>query len=159
MEFTLEHDDGLGLETLAQADIVLAGISRTSKTPTSVYLAQMGYRAANVSLAMGVPPPPELLAMPSNKVVGLLIYPETLAEIRTRRNRGWKMGDTAYNDPAMIAEELTCSRRLFQKQRGPSSTSPTGPSKKPPPASSKSSPSPPRAADSTNKQDNPPREA
>ncbi len=117
MEYTLEHDDGLGLETLAKADVVLAGISRTSKTPTSVYLAQMGYRAANVSLAMGVTPPAELLGMPHTKVVGLVIYPETLAEIRTRRNRGWEMGDTAYNDPAMIAEELTWSRRLFQRQR------------------------------------------
>jgi [pyruvate, water dikinase]-phosphate phosphotransferase / [pyruvate, water dikinase] kinase len=53
IEFALQHDDGLGLETLAEADIVLTGVSRTGKTPTSVYLAQQGYRAANVSLAYG----------------------------------------------------------------------------------------------------------
>ena len=116
MEFTLDHDDGLGLETLSKADVVLAGISRTSKTPTSIYLAQQGYKTANVSLAMGIDPPAELLKMPPGKVVGLIIQPDKLADIRTRRNRDWKMGDTAYNDPEMIQEELTWSRRLFGRQ-------------------------------------------
>ncbi|MEI8196908.1 MAG: pyruvate, water dikinase regulatory protein [Phycisphaerae bacterium] len=116
MEFTLDHDDGLGLETISKADVVLAGISRTSKTPTSIYLAQQGYKTANVSLAMGVDPPAELLKLPPTKVVGLIIQPDKLADIRTRRNRDWKMGDTAYNDPEMIQEELTWSRRLFGRQ-------------------------------------------
>ena len=113
MEFTLEHDDGLGTETLHKADIVLAGVSRTSKTPTSIYLAQQGYKVGNVSLAMGIDPPAELMKMSPKKVVGLVIRPEKLAEIRTKRNRGWEMGDTAYNDPDMVQEEITWSRRLF----------------------------------------------
>lgn len=116
MEFTLAHDDGLGLDTLAQAHVVLAGVSRTSKTPTSIYLAQQGYRVANVSLALGVEPPAELLKLPRARVAGLVIRPETLAEIRTRRNHGWQMGDTAYNDPEMIGEEITWARRLFNRQ-------------------------------------------
>jgi regulator of PEP synthase PpsR (kinase-PPPase family) len=116
MEYTLAHDDGLGLDTLNKAEVVLAGISRTSKTPTSVYLAQQGYRVANVSLAMGVEPPAELLKLPPKRVVGLVIQPDKLADIRTRRNHEWEMGDTAYNDPEMIQEELTWSRRLFSRQ-------------------------------------------
>lgn len=116
MEFTLEHDDGLGLDTLHKADVVLAGVSRTSKTPTSIYLAQQGYRVANVSLAMGVDPPTELLALTREKVVGLVIHPDKLADIRTKRNRGWQMGDTAYNDAGMCQEEITWSRRLFNRR-------------------------------------------
>jgi len=119
MEFTLEHDDGLGLDTLGRADIVLAGISRTSKTPTAIYLAQLGYKVANVSLAMGIDPPEQLLAVNKKRVVALIIRPDKLAEIRTRRNRGWEMGDTAYNDPDMIREEIGWVRRLFAQQGWP----------------------------------------
>jgi regulator of PEP synthase PpsR (kinase-PPPase family) len=75
IEYTLSHDDGLGLETLGDADVVLTGVSRTSKTPTSIYLAQQGYKVANVSLAQGVSVPGELLAAPQRKIVGLLIDP------------------------------------------------------------------------------------
>src|SRR6185437_921267 len=69
LEFTLRHDDSLGLESLEEADIVLAGVSRTSKSPTSIYLAQQGYRVANVALALGVAPPRQLLNLPREKVV------------------------------------------------------------------------------------------
>jgi len=113
LEFTLEHDDGLGLETIHQADAVLAGVSRTSKTPTSVYLAQQGYRVANVALAQGVDPPRELLKLPSHKVIGLYIYPTTLADIRTHRQASWHMGDTRYNNPETVQQEVAWSRKLF----------------------------------------------
>jgi len=119
VEFTLEHDDGLGLDTIGEADVVLAGVSRTSKTPTSIYLSQLGYRAANVSLASGVDPPRELLAMPTGKVVGLVIDPMRLVEIRRRRQAEWSMGHTNYDDAQAVREEIAWSRRLFGRQGWP----------------------------------------
>jgi regulator of PEP synthase PpsR (kinase-PPPase family) len=119
VEFTLAHDDGLGLETIGEADVVLAGVSRTSKTPTSIYLSQLGYRSANVSLARAVEPPAELLAMPAGKVVGLVIDPHRLVEIRRRRQAEWAMGHTNYDDADAVREEITWSRRLFARQGWP----------------------------------------
>lgn len=119
LEFTLAHDDGLGLDTVHRADIVLAGVSRTSKTPTSIYLAQQGYRVANVSLAMEVAPPPQLLSL-RRRVVGLLIGVRQLVEIRTNRSVSWRMGDTRYNDPDHVEDELQWSRRLFVRNGWPS---------------------------------------
>jgi regulator of PEP synthase PpsR (kinase-PPPase family) len=119
VEFTLAHDDGLGLGTLSEADIVLAGISRTGKSPTSIYLAQQGYRVANVALAMEVPPPRELLALPSKKVVGLVINPQQLVMIRTRREANWGMARTSYGDPAHVAREIAWARQLFARQGWP----------------------------------------
>jgi regulator of PEP synthase PpsR (kinase-PPPase family) len=119
VEFTLAHDDGLGLESIGEADVVLAGVSRTSKTPTSIYLSQLGYRAANVSLARNVEPPGELLNMPSGKVVGLIIDPHRLVEIRRRRQAEWSMGHTNYDDADAVREEITWSRRLFGRQGWP----------------------------------------
>jgi hypothetical protein len=119
MSFTLEHDDGLGLDTLASADIVLAGVSRTGKTPTSIYLAMLGYRVANVSLAEQVVPPRALLDLPPGKAVGLIIDPRQLAEIRTRRQTSWHMSKTGYNDPRGVREEVEWSRKLFTKLHCP----------------------------------------
>jgi regulator of PEP synthase PpsR (kinase-PPPase family) len=117
LEFTLEHDDALGLETIGEADLILAGISRTSKTPTSIYVSQQyGLRVANVALAMAVAPPRELLEAPREKVVGLLIDPGHLSAIRTRRNTEWQMGATSYNDERHVEEEVRWSRRLFARQ-------------------------------------------
>lgn len=116
MEFTLDHDDGTGLETLHEADIVLTGVSRTSKTPTSVLLAQYGYKVANVSLAIEVDPPAELLAMPPAKVVALTIAPDVLTAIRARRNAEWRMGETTYCDFDHVQQELRWCKRLFARQ-------------------------------------------
>jgi hypothetical protein len=116
MEFTLNHDDGLGLDTIHEADIVLAGVSRTSKTPTSILLAQQGYRAANVSLAIGIDPPPQLLAMPKEKVIALIINPSQLALIRAHRQRTWEMRQTTYDEPRSVAKEIAWAKSLFQKQ-------------------------------------------
>jgi [pyruvate, water dikinase]-phosphate phosphotransferase / [pyruvate, water dikinase] kinase len=115
LEFTLEHDDGLGLDTIHEAQVVLVGVSRTSKTPTSIYLGQQGYRVANYALAMESPVPQQLLALKKN-VVGLLIDPRTLAEIRTNRNVEWRMTETSYNEPESVSKEIAWSRQLFQKQ-------------------------------------------
>jgi len=118
LEFTLDHDDGLGLDSLHEADIVLTGVSRTSKTPTSIYLSQQGLRVANVSLAIKVEPPKELLALKKG-VVGLVIDPKRLIEIRTTRSVGWRLGDTDYNDPDEVKREINWSRRLFAKHGWP----------------------------------------
>lgn len=117
IEFTLQHDDGLGLNTINEADIVLTGVSRTSKTPTSIYLAQQGYKVCNVALAREVAPPVELLSFPPGKVVGLLIDPLRLVRIRTKRQNEWGMTDTSYNDEEKVREEVQWSRKLFA-QRG-----------------------------------------
>jgi regulator of PEP synthase PpsR (kinase-PPPase family) len=119
VEFTLEHDDGLGLGTIGDADVVLCGVSRTSKTPTSIYLAQQGHRVANVALAQGVDPPAELLSLPKGKVVGLVIDPHRLLEIRRRRQADWSMAKTRYDDEQAVIEEIKWSRRLFAKQGWP----------------------------------------
>jgi regulator of PEP synthase PpsR (kinase-PPPase family) len=115
VEFALEHDDGLGLDTLSEADVVLAGVSRTSKTPTCMYLAQQGYKAGNVSLASGVEPPAQLLSLPKGKVAALVIDPRQLAEIRSRRQTAWRMPDTTYNLPEPVTAEVAWSRRLFAR--------------------------------------------
>jgi regulator of PEP synthase PpsR (kinase-PPPase family) len=119
LEFTLAHDDGLGLATLSDADIVLAGVSRTGKTPTSIYLAQQGYCVANVALAMEVAPPPQLLALRPKKVVGLVINPQQLVMIRTRREIDWGMARTSYGDPTHVVREIAWARRLFSEQGWP----------------------------------------
>jgi regulator of PEP synthase PpsR (kinase-PPPase family) len=116
MEFTLSHDDGLGLDTLRDADIVLAGVSRTSKTPTSILLAQQGCRTANVSLAIGIEPPAQLLAMPKHKVIGLVISPSQLALIRAHRQKTWEMRQTSYDEPRSVAKEVAWAKALFAKQ-------------------------------------------
>lgn len=115
MEFTMAHDDGLGLDTISKADVVLVGISRTSKSPTSIYLGQHGYRCANVALAIEVEPPTKLLAMPPEKVFGLIIDPARLADVRSTRQRGWSMSDGKYNSLEHITSEVRWSRRLFTK--------------------------------------------
>lgn len=119
LEFTLEHDDGLGLETIHEADIVLVGVSRTSKTPTSVYLAQQGYKVANVSLAKAVAPPRQLLDLQRKTVVGLLIDPLRLSEIRTNRQTSWGMSDTSYNQLEFVEDEVAWSRKLFASKGWP----------------------------------------
>lgn len=113
MTYALEHDDGLGLDTLAEADLVLVGVSRTGKTPTSMFLAMQGFRTANVSLAMAVTPPKELFALDPKKIVGLIIDPGQLAEIRTRRQTAWRMNQTGYNEPREVAKEIHWSRGVF----------------------------------------------
>lgn len=119
VEFTLAHDDGLGLDTLHEADIILVGISRTSKTPTSIYLSQLGYQTANIALAMGIDPPRELVEIPPGKTVGLMIDSTRLIDIRRRRQMEWKMASGSYDDPAIVRDELIWSRRLFNKNHWP----------------------------------------
>ncbi len=85
IQFTIAHDDGIGAENWEEADIVLAGVSRTSKTPTSIYLANRGYKVSNIPLVPEAPPPPNLFALKHPLIVGLTTNPERLIQIRRNR--------------------------------------------------------------------------
>jgi hypothetical protein len=118
LNFTIQHDDGQGLETLDMAEVVLTGASRTSKTPTCIYLAIRGLRAANVPLVPGVAPPAQLLRAGRPLVVGLWVSPDRLVQVR--RSRLAEMGDTPYVDPEHVRAEIADSRKLFEQQDWPS---------------------------------------
>lgn len=118
MEFTVRHDDGIALQDLQEADIVLTGVSRTSKTPLSVYLGLKGYKVANVPLVLGVEPAEELFKIDQNKIIALIIDSDRLAEIRAARLKalGTEIaGD--YADSARIFQELEWARDLFKSNR------------------------------------------
>src|SRR5204862_3589863 len=120
LNFTMAHDDGHLPDNLNDADIIILGISRTSKTPTSIYLAQRGYKTANVPLVPGIEPPRALVEPHRAFVVGLVASPERIAEIR--RNRVQMLADRnldEYVDRTQIANELTYSRRLCARHGWP----------------------------------------
>ena len=106
IEFAVRYDDGLGSHGLEEADIVLVGVSRSSKTPLSIYLGYLGYKTANVPIVRGVEPPAELWELDRSKVVGLTIDAETLAEIRSERARNMRGPRRAYAELVEIYEEL-----------------------------------------------------
>jgi regulator of PEP synthase PpsR (kinase-PPPase family) len=119
LNFAIAHDDGQALEGLARAEVVLTGASRTSKTPTCVYLAIRGIRAANVPLVPGMPTPPALLQTRA-LVVGLWVSPDRLVQVR--RNRLNTMGesrDTDYVDLDQVRQEVAATRQLFETQGWP----------------------------------------
>ena len=117
LNFAIAHDDGQSLQMLGDAQVVLVGASRTSKTPTSVYLAIRGIRAANVPVVPGIPLPAELLAANKPLIVGLWASPDRLVQVR--RNRLAVLGeirDTAYVDLEAVRLEVAETRRLFEEQ-------------------------------------------
>jgi regulator of PEP synthase PpsR (kinase-PPPase family) len=105
IEFAVKYDDGVG-GGLDEADIVLVGVSRTSKTPLSIYLGYLGHKVANVPIIRGVAPPRELFEIDPAKIVGLTIAPERLAEIRVERVRNLGAPNRRYSGLAEIYEEL-----------------------------------------------------
>ena len=114
IQFTIAHDDGVGWENWEQADIVLAGVSRTSKTPTSIYLANRGYKTANIPIVVESPPPAALFGLRQPLVVGLTTAPERL--IQVRRNRLLSLNqapETAYVDNDKVESEVRYARRMF----------------------------------------------
>ena len=120
LNYTIQHDDGQSQNDLAEADIILTGVSRTSKTPTCIYLANRGYKAANVPLVPGVQPPSELMQLSRPLIVGLINSPERLRAIR--RNRLLTLNEeseTDYVDPDLIRSEIAEARRLFARQEWP----------------------------------------
>ncbi len=105
IEFAVKFDDGIG-RGLHEADIVLVGVSRTSKTPLSMYLGYLGYKTANVPIVAGIEPPPELYEIEQAKVIGLTIDAERLAEIRSARARHMGASKRRYAGLVQIYEEL-----------------------------------------------------
>ncbi len=120
LDFTIQHDDGQSLDTLDNAQVILTGASRTSKTPTCVYLAIRGVRAANVPLVPGVPAPPALLNARGPLVVGLWVSPDRLVQVR--RNRLTSMGETrnsTYIDIDAVRAEVAATKQLFERHDWP----------------------------------------
>jgi regulator of PEP synthase PpsR (kinase-PPPase family) len=105
IEFAVKHDDGVG-SGLREADIVLVGVSRTSKTPLSMYLGYLGHKTANVPIVPGIEPPADLFRIEPSKIVGLTIDAARLAEIRTERVRNMRSSKRAYAELHGIYKEL-----------------------------------------------------
>ena len=121
LNFTMLHDDGQHVENLEQADVVLVGVSRTSKTPTSIYLANRGVKTGNVPLVPGIPTPPQLDTLTKPLVVGLYASPERIVQIRQNRLLGLRAhkDDDQYIDKQAVTEEVAFSRRLCARKNWP----------------------------------------
>jgi [pyruvate, water dikinase]-phosphate phosphotransferase / [pyruvate, water dikinase] kinase len=121
LNYSMMHDDGQHVDGLEDADVVLVGVSRTSKTPTSIYLANRGVRTANVPLVPGIPIPPQLEVLKKPLVVSLHATPERLIQIRQNRllSLGADSGNEDYIDRQLVTEEVTFARRLSAKYGWP----------------------------------------
>ncbi|NWF75274.1 MAG: kinase/pyrophosphorylase [Nitrospirae bacterium] len=116
IDFTLRHDDGQNIESIDEADLLIIGVSRTSKTPTSLYLScNNNMKVANIPIIEGINPPDKVFSMNMQKV-GLTIAPERLAFIRERRLK--YAGATDYLDISHIKRELEYSHRIFNRIKG-----------------------------------------
>jgi len=115
VQYTVKHDDGQETPTIDQADIVLVGPSRTAKTPLSIYLAQFGYKVANIPIVLNLPLPKDLQKVAQNKVVGLVIDPYRLREIREARMLKLKHKIPGYADIPQITKELAYCRELYRQ--------------------------------------------
>ena len=116
VEYSVKHDDGLGLKTLGEAQVVVVGVSRTGKTPLSIYLANRGFKVANIPLVIGIPVPAEVAQVDSRRVFGLYVDPHTLQQIRESRLQ--KMGSrvrTGYTNIEEIQREVDWARGLYRR--------------------------------------------
>jgi regulator of PEP synthase PpsR (kinase-PPPase family) len=121
LNYTMMHDDGQLHDDLEEADVVLVGVSRTSKTPTSIYLANRGVKTANVPLVPGVPLASGVERLQRPLIVGLFATPERIVQIRQNRLLGLKVerDDDQYIDRQAVTEEIAASRRLCAKHNWP----------------------------------------
>ena len=120
LNYTMMHDDGQMTDDMELADIVLVGISRTSKTPTSIYLANRGFKTGNIPLVPGISVPPQLERLKNPLVVGLVASPERIGQIRQNRLLALNADeDSPYIDRTAIAEELAFSRKLCLRNNWP----------------------------------------
>jgi len=120
LNYTMAHDDGQSDGDLDEADIILVGVSRTSKTPTCIYLANRGIKAANVPFVPGTPLPDDLEGVSHPLVVGLTTSPDRLIQIRKNRLLSLhERADTDYVDPRAVADEITAARKLFARNNWP----------------------------------------
>src|SRR5579863_9933517 len=120
MTFALNHDDGQSAWGWNDADVVLVGVSRTSKTPTCIYLANRGIKAANVPIVPGMKLPQEVFELTRPLVIGLTNDPDRLIQVRTQRLASLHHEEhSEYTDLAKVREEVTLARRLFTAQNRP----------------------------------------
>ncbi|WP_455476095.1 pyruvate, water dikinase regulatory protein [Bartonella sp. B17] len=115
LDFTIEHDDGQSPNSLSDADVILVGISRTSKTPTSIYLANRGVKTANIPLILGIDLPEALFEARNSLIVGLIASAERISHIRKNRNLGEGFAVESYTDRISIVEELTYAKRICER--------------------------------------------
>ena len=116
MEFALEHDDSLGLQSLNEAEVVIVGVSRVSKSPATLYLGSRGYKAANVSISPETGMPPELSKISKKKIVAFTAQPKRLQEIRADRARSTGVQGTAYDDLASIIREVMAAEAEYRRR-------------------------------------------
>ena len=121
MDFFLKHDDGQLTQDLDQADIILVGVSRTSKTPLSLFLSNKGWKVANIPLVYNIAPPEELFKVNQKKIVALTIRPDYLLKIRKNRLEkfGYSSGAGDYAGKAEVYEEVETIQNLFYKKKWP----------------------------------------
>lgn len=120
LNFTMLHDDGQLTDGVEQADVILVGVSRTSKTPTSIYLANRGIKTANVPMVPGIPLPDVLQTLRRPLIVGLVASPERIVQIRQNRLLSLNASDnTTYVDKSSVTEEIAQSRRIFERNNWP----------------------------------------
>ena len=120
IQFTIAHDDGIGAEEWEEADILLVGVSRSSKTPTSIYLANRGYKVANIPPVIESPPPATLYTLKNPIIVGLTTSPERLIQVRRNRLLALNQSpETAYVDQERVSAEVVYARRLFSDKGWP----------------------------------------
>ena len=115
IEFTIAHDDGRNPQDLALADMVLLGVSRSSKTPLSIYLSQQGYKVANVPLDPSTEPPSQIYEVDRTRLFGLMTTADVLTDIRQRRLGNAALVAASYADPEYIYEDLEKARALMRK--------------------------------------------
>ena len=122
IQFTMNHDDGNSVEDIEKSDIILLGVSRTSKTPTSIYLANKGMKISNIPLVNENSVPDLLKKNPQKKcVIGLTAEPDRLMDLRKNRMQSIKDGEsTEYTNLDTIQKEMDDARKLFQKYKWPS---------------------------------------
>lgn len=119
MKYTLSHDDGVAADDLEKADVILVGVSRATKTPTCLYLASRGIKAANIPLVPGVAVPEALFTSTHPLIVGLTVNPAHLVRIRSARLRMLSQEETDYATLEAVSIEVRDARRLFTRQRWP----------------------------------------
>lgn len=120
LDYTIKHDDGIGVSALNEAEIVILGVSRTTKTPVSIYLSYRGWKVANIPVIPGFQLPKELFSIDQDKIIGLNINPNRLHLIRMERQsklNNYDLGD--YTDPEKIKSEIAYGLRIYQENCWP----------------------------------------
>lgn len=119
LDYAMAHDDGQNIKGLSDADIILLGISRTSKTPTCIYLANRGYKAGNIPLVPGQAIPPQLKEFTKPFIVGLVASPTRIVAIREKRLENLRQDGTSYTNEDDVRNEMRDAKRMFAKKGYP----------------------------------------